>query len=173
MEYLRQNDLPNYLAVAFSLIVWPLVLAMWNKRTFSAIRNLQILVDPSTGWIPTGETCPYLIFRFQNNTGERIYITDVSMRTSRLIAVHPNADRDISTGGYTLKFAERDGEAFSRFHITVETQHEVKTGLPLANSYNNVSLTVLINELRNHRRNGLIARDLPPFTASNTNGILR
>src|SRR4030042_897407 len=157
IEYLRQNDIPNWLAVAFSLLMWPLALTIWNRRTFSAIRNLQIVIEQSRGWIPTGEECPYLIFRFQNNTGERIYITDVSITTSRRIVVHPNADRDISTSGYTLKFAERSGDSFSRFHVTVETQHEVATGLPLISNYDNQTLNALITALRNHRRNGIIA----------------
>jgi len=158
LQYLKQNDIPNWIAVAFSLIIWPIALALWNKRTFSAIRNLQILIEQARGWIPTGEECPYLILRFQNNTGERIYITDVSIITSHRIGVHPNADRNISTGGYTLKFAETNGDPFARYHVTVETQHEVATGLPLANNYDNQALNALIIELRDYRRNGIIAR---------------
>ncbi|MFA5125335.1 MAG: hypothetical protein WC409_05870 [Candidatus Omnitrophota bacterium] len=157
-EYLKEHDVPNWLAIIFTLIVWPLALIIWNKRYIRGIRNLQILIDSSRGTIPTGESCPYLIFRIKNNTGERIYITDLSLVLSRQIRAHPNADRDISTGGYTLKFAEKAGDPFFRFYITIDTQQEAITGFPLRVDYDDQALRTLIMELRNYRRNGIIAR---------------
>jgi hypothetical protein len=158
-NYLKVHDLPNWIVLCFSLIVWPIVLYLWNRRTYSSIRNLQIIVDPAGGVIPTGESCPYLVFRFENKTGENVYIANATIKVTDLINPHPNADKDLSTGNYALKFAEREGESFFRLQTTINTGNRVTTGLPLSESYSKEDgLKSLINTLRSHKSNRLFSK---------------
>jgi len=158
-NYLEMHDLPNWIVLCFSLIVWPIALYLWNKRTHSSIRNLQIIVDPAGGVIPTGESCPYLVFRFENNTGENVYLTNLAIKVTDLINPHSNADKDLSTGNHTLKFAERDGEPFSRLQTTINTGNRVTTGLPLSEDYlKEDRLSNLINTLRGYKSRRLFSK---------------
>lgn len=153
--YLRTHDLPNWIAVSFTGIIWPLTLYIWRKRSITGIRNLQIFPDTADGTIQTGENCTFLKLKIENNTGMRIYIADMSMRITKRIKANPNAEKDISTKGYTLKFAEKGESTYSRTHITLDTAQEVTTALPLANDYN---LKNLITELKDYSKNLIVAR---------------
>ena len=157
-SFLKQHDAPNWVAMAFSLVMWPIVLYLWTRRTYGSIRNLQIIVDPAAGVIPTGEHCPYLVIRFHNNTDQNIYVANGSIRMTERVAAHPNADRDISTSSYALKFAELPGQPFARLQTTIPTGSAVTTGLPLDERYQGAALSSLINELRTHRRAVLFAK---------------
>ena len=158
-DYLKTHDVPNWIVLFFSLLVWPMILCLWNKRTEPWIRNLLIGVDPAGGVIPTGESCPYLVIEFDNNTGENVYIANAAIRVTNRIEAHRNADKDISTQYYTLKFAEKSGEPFSRLQVTLSTGQRVTTGLPLSNEYlNNDKHTTLFTELKSHKSHKIWAK---------------
>ena len=158
-DYLKCHDAPNWISMFFSLVAWPLALYIWSRRPHGSIRNLQIVVDPAGGVIPTGEQCPYLVIRFENFTDKTIYIAYASIRVTQRIAPHQNADRDLSTSNYILKFAEANGQPFTRLQVIIPAGSRVTTGLPLDGQYDSGGrLQALIQEIRNHRRNYLHAK---------------
>ncbi len=157
-NWFKFNDLPNWIVVIFSIVVWPIALFLWNKRTVGAVRNLQVVVTPAGGVIPTGEQCPYLVLKFNNNTGEVVYLSNLAIKVSYIVKAHPNADKDISTGNHVLKFALKDGDNFDKLQATINTGEKVTTGLPLSNAYSSAEVVELMNQMGSHRRNCLISK---------------
>ena len=156
--WFKSHDLPNWIVLIFSIIVWPLALFLWSKRAVGAVRNLQVVVAQAGGFIPTGEQCPYLVINFNNNTGEVVYLSNLAIKVSSKVKAHPNADKDISTGCYTLKFAIKAGDPFDKLQATLDTGGRVSTGLPLSSDYKHDEVTELVNRMRNYRRNGIISK---------------
>ena len=157
-NWLKFNDLPNWIVVIFSIIIWPLALFLWSKRVVGAVRNLQVVIVPAGGIIPTGQQCPYLVLKFNNNTGAVVYLSNLAIKVSYRVRVHPDADKDVSTGNHVLKFAIKDGDAFNKLQATIDTGQKITTGLPLSNSYNDSEIKTLMAQMRSHKRNGVISK---------------
>jgi len=127
--WLKTNDLPNWVTILFSLIIWPLALFAWNKRTVRNIPNLQISI--SKGKMRMGEVeTDSLILNFLNNTGSIIYLTNVRIADcSKEFSVHPIASRDIAELSHELKFVNKEKKEFCERQIILQTNQENCTSL--------------------------------------------
>ncbi len=154
-NFLKQNDLPNWIAAAFTIIVWPLAIFLWNRRSVGSIRNLDIIISPAKGTIQTGESTPYLIIELHNKTGQVIHLTNAVINPTKNLKANDDAEKDLATGSYTLKFSKGSGDAFARLRVTIETGSRVTTGLPLSTAYSQEEANRQINLMRSHRPFGL------------------
>lgn len=133
-EWLKLNDIPNWITLLFSLIVWPIVLFLWNKRIFKNIANLEvsITIDQMTMGA-TSSDC--INFKFLNNTGSIVYIANARIANcSKEFCVHPNASRDIAESSYELKFFNNGTSSFTEKQIILQTNEENYTSLGIKKS---------------------------------------
>jgi len=92
-----------------------------------------------------------LCLDFQNNTGQIVYIANAVIQATALIKGHEQADQDVPTKNYTLKFATKPNEAFEKLQVTVDTGQRVSAGLPVAHNHDE-SLSTLIKEIKFYNR---------------------
>lgn len=38
----RDNDIPNWIAIAISTIVWPAIVILWQRRRINGVRGLEV-----------------------------------------------------------------------------------------------------------------------------------
>jgi hypothetical protein len=128
-DQLRANDVPNWIAMAFSLVVWPLVLFAWQHRRVRSIQGLEVHFMPGTITI-AGKAFPAVDVRFTNHTGSVVYISNVRIRNcSALFPVPTDAARDVSSDSYHMKFNNGDG-AFIHREVTLQTSGSAQTCMP-------------------------------------------
>ncbi len=109
-RWFHENDMPNW----FSIIVWPLILFWWSRRTVSSVPNLEVSLKRGATSIGK-QQFPATDWHFLNNTGSIVYLTNVAVRkcTGEFV-VRPEASRDIVRGSHELKFSVGDGNLIER-----------------------------------------------------------
>ena len=45
-KWMKENDLPNWVVVLFTAILWPLVLFIWHRRSVSNVPGLEVRLSP-------------------------------------------------------------------------------------------------------------------------------
>ncbi len=128
LSWMKQNDLPNWLGILFTAILWPLVLFLWTRRTVRDVPNLEI--SPSKGTIKVkGKDYDSVDLNFLNNTGSIVYITNVRLlKCSRHFVIPTGgASRDIASFSHELKFFESTSKMFVKRQITLQTNDEAAT----------------------------------------------
>ena len=129
-QWLRANDLPNWAASAFSLIVWPVVLILWQRRRVNSVAGLEVHFFRGTITIG-GKTFPAIDIRFTNHTGAVVYVSGGRVRDCTAnFAVPIEAARDVSSNSYHLKFNYGDG-AFVHREVTLQTSESAQTCMPV------------------------------------------
>lgn len=130
-EWARANDLPNWTATAFSLIVWPLVLVAWQRRRQNSIPGLEVHLFP--GKITIGDAqVPAVDIRFTNNTGSVVYVSGARIRAcTSAFPVPTAAARDVSSDSYHLLFNYGNGQFVHR-EVTLQTAGTAQTCMPTA-----------------------------------------
>lgn len=124
LKKLNEYDLPNWL-IAFA---WPLFLFYWYRRKVPNIPGLNIFLSPDH--TNMGNTpCDALLFRFVNNTGSVVYITNLRLFAGSQPLIHESADKDFSTNSYELKFL--NGNNFELRQATIHTDSCAITFIPL------------------------------------------
>ena len=132
-DWSRANDLPNWAATAFSLIVWPLVLISWQRRRVNSVAGPEVHFLPG-GITIHGDEYPVVDIRFTNHTGSVVYVSGARVRAcTRAFAVPTAAARDVSSNSYHLKFNYGDG-AFTHREATLQTAKTAQTCMPAANA---------------------------------------
>jgi hypothetical protein len=122
----RQNDLPNWFAAAFSLVMWPLALLAWNRRRSNNIPGLEVRFAPGSISIDS-QPHSAIDIQFINHTGSVTYVSGGRIREcTRAFSVPTAAARDIAANSYHLKFMGDDG-AFSMREVTIQTGNVAKT----------------------------------------------
>lgn len=125
LEKLNKYDLPNWL-IAFA---WPLFLFYWYRRNVSGAPGLNVFLSPDHTNMGNIQ-CDALVFRFVNNTGSVVYITNIRLFAGSQRIIHASADKDFSTNSYELKFL--NGENFELRQITIHTDNYGITFIPLS-----------------------------------------
>jgi hypothetical protein len=129
-EWSRANDLPNWVAAAFSLILWPLVLFLWQRRRVNSVAGLEVHFFRGTITIG-GKDFPAVDIRFTNHTGAVAYVSGVRVRDCTTQFLVPlAAARDISSNSYHLKFNYGDG-AFEHREVTLQTNATAQSCMPV------------------------------------------
>jgi hypothetical protein len=127
---LRANDLPNWVATAFALVVWPLVLVAWQQRRVNSIPGLEVHFYPGSITI-SDKPFPAIDVRFTNHTGSVVYVSGMRIQNcSSLFPVPTAAARDVSSNSYHMKFNYGDG-AFIHREVTLQTDGSAQTCMPV------------------------------------------
>jgi len=140
-EKLNKYDLPNWL-IAFA---WPLFLFYWYRRKVSNVPSLNIFLSAGQTNM-CNSRCDALLFRFVNNTGSVVYITNLRLFAGSQPIIHEAADKDFSTNSYELKFL--NGDAFELRQITIHTNGSGITFIPLSQQASKELLTFSCSKWR-------------------------
>lgn len=125
----RANDIPNWIAMAISAIVWPAIVILWQRRRVNGVRGLEVHFVGGSITID-GNPHAAVDIRFMNHTGSVVYISGVRIRgCTKSFHVPTDAARDIAANSYHLKFMD-DGNAFRLREITLQTNETRKTCMP-------------------------------------------
>ena len=129
-NWMRANDLPNWLAVAFTAIVWPLVLVWLHYRKKGNVPGLEVTVQPGSITI-SGKPHAAVTLNFINHTESVAYITAPSIyKCTKAFAVTSDSARDITTSVHHLKFlAAGGGPGLLDREITLQTKESRSTAV--------------------------------------------
>lgn len=127
--WLKDNDIPNWVILFFTIILWPVVLFIWNRRIVTNIPNLEVSFSKARARIGQNEH-DALSITFLNNTGSIVYITNARiLNCSKNFKVHSLASRDIASSSYELKFS--NGSEYKDRQIILQTSAEAHTVLSI------------------------------------------
>jgi hypothetical protein len=150
----RANDIPNWVAVAFTGVAWPITLFLWHRRKVNSVPGLE--VHFAAGEIQIGGKPHAAVdVQFTNHTGSVVYISGARIRScTKEFPVPVEAARDIAQGSYHLKFMDEGGQ-FVRREVTLQTNTSQKTCMPttaaLASNFYTHSPTWLARHLRRRK----------------------
>jgi hypothetical protein len=125
----RTNDIPNWFALAFTAVLWPVALLLWQRRKVAGVPGLEVNFTSSDINID-GKPYKAVAVRFTNHTGSVTYISGV--RVSRCTDAFPvpiEAARDVAGNSYHLKFQQASG-AFDMREITLQTGETAASVMP-------------------------------------------
>ncbi|NQU99492.1 MAG: hypothetical protein HQ538_02030 [Parcubacteria group bacterium] len=138
----QENDLPNWIIIIFSLIVWPIILYLWNQRTINNIPNLQISLTKGASTINGERKENFIWINFLNNAGSIIYLTNTRiLKCSKLFQVDPRASRDIAESSHELKFPNKKDNILTERQIILQTNEESGSGIQLKYTISDDMLT--------------------------------
>lgn len=126
--FIKIHDIPNWFALLFTGIAWPLVLFLWNTRKIQNIPNLE--VSPVAGILTIGSTTyPALWLRFSNQTNSIAYLSNARLfKCTRRLGVASASTRDLS-GAYELNFSA--GGNLNQRQIILHTNCQTETSIAL------------------------------------------
>ncbi len=79
---MKSNDLPNWISLIFSLIIWPVVIYSWSRRKISYINNLTVSTEPGELSIHGQPNIPALKIVFTNNTNSTIVLANPKIKNN-------------------------------------------------------------------------------------------
>lgn len=127
----KANDLPNWFALAFTAVLWPVVLFLWQRRKVNGVPGLEahfVAGHISFG----GKSYDAVDINFTNHTGSVVYISGARIRScTRAFPVPVEASRDVAANSYRLKFLDSTGN-FTMREVTLQTAEAVRTSMPAA-----------------------------------------
>jgi len=140
--WMQNNDLPNWIVIIFSLIVWPIILYLWSHRTIKNIPNLQISLSKGATTVNGEKKENFIWINFLNNTGSIIYLTNGRiLKCSKLFQADPKASRDISELSHELKFPNKRDNSLTERQIVLQTNGESGSGIQLSHVIPNEMIT--------------------------------
>jgi hypothetical protein len=123
----KENDLPNWMAVFVSAILWPVALFVWNHRRVNNIAHLEVQFAPGQIEIG-GKPHTAISIDFTNHTGSVVYLTGARIkRCSSLFRVPIDASRDIAESSYHMKFMDQLSGKFVHREQTLQTNQGAHT----------------------------------------------
>jgi len=137
-DWMKANDLPNWVVFLFTAIVWPIVLFAWQKRAVNNVSGLEVRFAPGDINI-NGNSHAAVAIDVINHTGSVVYLTGGRIkRCSSSFSVPIDASRDIAEGSYHLAFMDGNGH-FSQRERTLQTNETARTAIattsPLGESF--------------------------------------
>src|SRR5438874_12545176 len=82
-QWLKDHDAPNWFAILFSLVVWPLVIYWWNTRKTQSIPHLEVRPEfPSQVNIPLRQSHAVEL-TFTNATHSVVYLHHARLRENQ------------------------------------------------------------------------------------------
>jgi hypothetical protein len=122
----KANDLPNWIVIAFTAVVWPLALLAWNRRKVHNVPNLEVRVFAGNIKIG-GKSHDAVGFDFTNHTGSVVYLAGGRIKKcTDQFSVPVDASRDIAEGSYHLSFMDANG-GFVHRELTLQTNETGRT----------------------------------------------
>jgi len=147
----RANDLPNWFAFAFTVVLWPLALFLWQRRKVTGVTGLEVHFADGQITI-NGNPYAAIDLQFTNHTGAVAYVHGVRIRScSKAFPVPIEASRDIAENSYHLMFMDAHG-AFVMREVTLQTSQSAKTCMPVSTSMNTEFFTHTSSWLSRHLR---------------------
>jgi hypothetical protein len=137
--WLKLHDAPNWFAVFFSLVVWPLVLVWWSTRKRQSVPNLELIPRPGQTII-RGAQHHTVDLTFTNRTGSVVYLYNARLRENQKhFPVPMAADRDMSGGWRELKFGVQQNNAivFTEHHQVLQTSDSAITNIAVSRHMDN------------------------------------
>jgi hypothetical protein len=125
-NWTKSNDIPNWIVVTFTAVVWPLALLAWNRRKVNNVPHLEVRLLP--GIILIGEQSHDAVsFDFINHTGSVVYVTGARIKKcTGQFSVPIDASRDIAEGSYHMSFMDANG-GFVHRELTLQTNQSGRT----------------------------------------------
>jgi hypothetical protein len=129
--WLKENDIPNWISLLFTVIFWPLVLYLWSRRKLSSIPSLTVSMGRGEISIPNNPNIPALTLTFINSSNSTMFITNPRLRNNRAnLEIHPDSSRDFRSGYYELKFHDGNN-AFNVDEEILRTNERTFTAIGL------------------------------------------
>jgi hypothetical protein len=133
---IRKHDIPNWLILLFTGIVWPLILFLWNRRKFHTVHNLEVsFVDGQMQIMRNNVKCEYdaIWFKFSNQTGSTVYLSNTRLlKCSKLFKVSGASTRSFADASYELNFSDGKGN-FNQRQIILNTNDKTETVIAIDN----------------------------------------
>jgi|SRR6516162_1182230 hypothetical protein len=132
--WMETNDLPNWLVLLFTAILWPSVLIWWNRRKVNTIRGLRVSFAPSSLTIGVNPYASVDII-FTNNTGFVVFLSYVRIkRFSSLVTVPLDTSgvRDISSNAIDMTFFDPSRKIFHLRQVTLDTGSDAKVSIAVS-----------------------------------------
>ena len=135
--WLKDNDLPNWVAVAISSVMWPVLLLWWNKRKIQSISDLELVISPGSVEIIVSpgdfrSPFPTVTLEFINHTGSVVYITGASVRVNpKTMRVPPDAARDVGRRTHHVSFLDGNNQLTIR-EQTLQTKERTRGAIVLS-----------------------------------------
>jgi len=123
-HWLKANDLPNWISVVFTAVIWPVALIAWNGRRVHNVAMLEL--HPRPGEIQIyGKSHVAVALDFTNHTKSLVYLTGLRIKPcSATFPVSVDVRRDMATGTHDLSFLVPHTEGVSVFkcrEMTLQT----------------------------------------------------
>lgn len=128
-HWMQANDIPNWIVVLFTAILWPVALLLWQRRKVNGVSGLE--VHFADGKITIGEqNFAAVDIQFTNHTGSVVYVSGARVRgCTKEFPVPVQASRDVAENSYRLKFMDGGGKYVMR-EITLQTSQSARTCMP-------------------------------------------
>lgn len=123
---LKENDIPNWIILIFTGVVWPIFLYYWHRRSINNISGLEVRFKPGNIMI-TGTPHDAIGIEFINHTGSVVYLNDAWItKCTKSFIVPLNAGMDTGEGAYHLKFLDHNN-GFTIREATIQTNNSANT----------------------------------------------
>lgn len=124
----KTNDLPNWFAFAFTVILWPLALILWQRRKVNGVQGLEVHFVSSHMTIGEKQF-PAIHILFTNHTGSVAYVSGAQIRgCKKSFPVPVEASRDRAANSHHLKFLDSNSQFILR-EVTLQTGEIAQTGI--------------------------------------------
>lgn len=144
-DWFKLNDLSNW----FAIVLWPLILFLWNQKTVDSIPNLEVSLSKGTTKIGENEVTNALCLNFLNNTASIVYLTNAHiLKCSKLFPVDPAASRDIAKSSHELKFPNFKDSYLTERQIILHTNAQAGTCLSLTTTVTDAMISYKPNIIR-------------------------
>lgn len=132
-------DISNWFTLLFTIIMWPLVLFLWNRKKVQSIPSLE--VSTPIGILDIGGSAyPAIWLKFSNQTGSTVYLSNARLlKCTKLLNVALASTRDLSAAAYELNFSV--GGNLNQRQIILDTNGQVETAIALDSNPNKEILT--------------------------------
>ena len=132
-NWLKDNDAPNWIVLAFSLIAWPAVIYWWSTRKRQNIPHLEVISRKSETGI-NGQIFPAVELIFANRTGRVVYLSRARLRECQKSFPIPSAAAKYISGGWReLKFQWSDPSKMVDHVCILQTNENVITSIAVTN----------------------------------------
>ena len=129
-SWLKTHDLPNWIAVAFSSLIWPAAVLLWNRRRVNSAPGLEVALSRGEITIGTNKH-PAVALEFINHTGSVVYLSSARVIPNRGFYVSVDASRDSGSGSYHVAFLDPRG-TFTIREITLQTNERTRGAVACA-----------------------------------------
>jgi len=126
-QWTKAHDLPNWIAVGITAIIWPIAILLWNSRKINNVPGFEMHLRAGE-LVIFGKSHSAVSLDFRNHTGSVVYVTGVRIRPCALFPVATAARRDIGTGMYDLSFLDKNN-GFTLREITLQTNESTNTAI--------------------------------------------